>query len=82
MTKMFLVSAHDADGEDMAWFIEATSPKQAIELYRAQVPEVMGFTAADLTITRVRPLPALTGTPRAIPWEEIPDTIDEPVEGA
>jgi hypothetical protein len=71
MTRIFLVNAHDTEGEDMSWFIEATSPEQAIELYRAQVPEVMGLTIEDLTITRARMLPNPTGAPRAIPWEEV-----------
>jgi hypothetical protein len=72
MTKMFFVEADDSNGDDLSWFIEATSAEEALAMYRHHMLDEWGTFAADLTIKRVRSLPSLTGAPRLFRWEEVP----------
>lgn len=72
MTQMFFVEAFESNGDDLSWFIEATSAEEALAMYRHHMLDEWGMSAAELTIKRVRSLPPMTGSPRLFQWEEVP----------
>ncbi len=66
-TKLYLVQYEDGDGDDMSLFVEARNPREAATLWRQQ-----NDYTSDITPEMVLEVPALTGKPRRVTWQEVP----------
>ena len=67
-TTLYLISHTDDDGDVLDLFVEATSPAQAVILWRQHYAEAVPESAKPQMIFEA---PPLRGTPGARPWSHL-----------
>lgn len=71
-TTLYLISHTDDDGDVLDLFVEATTPAQAVILWRQHYADAVPESAKPQMIFEA---PALRGAPRAVPWGALPGVV-------